>query len=235
MSLKSFFRPKKKQSKFSESIYTLLGFYPKEEVLYKRALIHRSVNRNSNETKNNERLEFLGDSVLDVVIAEWLMKEFTNGQEGTLTKHRASIVNRKNLNLCAKRMGLNQYIKTDGGVDVENTSIPGNCLEALIGAIYLDQGIEQAKLSVSNFILAHVSIDALKTKSVNYKSTLLEWAQKEKVQLSFKVKESIKDNRRQFSAEVIVDEKCVGKGTASNKKEASQKASQAALSALNIQ
>lgn len=228
------FSKKKQHSPFSESIFNLIGFYPNDETLYKKAFVHRSVSRHKNDSFNNERLEFLGDSVIDLIIAEWLMKNFSHLQEGTLTQLRAKIVNRKNLNRCAEVIGLNSLIKTDGKITLSNTSIPGNCLEALIGAVYLDTNMITATNIVNKLIITHIDEQSLIAKTTNFKSKLLEWSQQEKNQLEFVMLESQIENQKQFEAEILVNDKSVAKAVGKNKKEASQLASKIALDELDI-
>ncbi len=234
MKLFGFFSKKKNHTPFSQTVFNLLGFYPNDESLYEKALIHRSVTRNKKSGINNERLEFLGDSVLDLVVAEWLMEQYEDEQEGVLTQLRAKVVNRKNLNQCALKMGLNDLIKTDGKITLVNTSIPGNCLEAFIGAIYLDTDLIVAKKAVQQFIIAHLDPTVLIAKTTNFKSNLLEWSQQEKNHLEFIITELNEEDKKIFKAEVLVDKKSTATATGKSKKEASQLASQIALQELNI-
>lgn len=236
MALFGFFSKKEKlnPSKFSISIFRLLGFYPNNESIFQDALQHRSVTRNKNGLSNNERLEFLGDSVIDLVVAEWLMEEFKDQQEGILTQLRAKIVNRKNLNLCAFKMGLDELIQTDGKINLKNTSIPGNCLEAIVGAVYLDYNLNKASEVVHKVILSHLKPSDLIEHTTNFKSSLLEWSQQEKNNLEIVINDLLEDGKKHFEAEVIVNDKKISKATGKNKKEASQKASKLAMELLNI-
>lgn len=237
MGLFGFFSKKEKpkqHSSFSSSIFELLGFYPNDESIYAVALEHRSVTRNKNAQSNNERLEFLGDSVIDLVVAEWLMVEFKDEQEGVLTQLRAKIVNRKNLNHCAFKMGLDVLIHTDGKIILKNTSIPGNCLEAIIGAVYLDFNLIKASEVIRKVILAHLNNEDLIANTTNFKSTLLEWSQQEKNNLEFVIFEIIEEDKKLFEAEVVLDGNGIAKAQGKNKKEASQKASKLAFEAMNI-
>ena len=237
MGLFGFFSKKEKpkqHSSFSISIFKLLGFYPNDESIYANALEHSSVTRHKKAQSNNERLEFLGDSVIDLVVAEWLMVEFKDEQEGILTQLRAKIVNRKNLNHCAFKMGLALLIHTDGKIILKNTSIPGNCLEAIIGAVYLDFNIMKASEVIRKVILTHLNSEDLIANTTNFKSTLLEWSQQEKNKLEFVISEIIEEDKKLFEAEVVLDGKGIAKAQGKNKKEASQNASKLAFEAMNI-
>ena len=237
MGLLGFFFKKEKPkqySSFSFSIFQLLGFYPNDESIYKDALVHISVTRNKNVQSNNERLEFLGDSVIDLVVAQWLMEEFKTEQEGVLTQLRAKIVNRKNLNHCAFKMGLDKHILTDGKIILKNTSIPGNCLEAIIGAVYWDFNLATASKVIQKVIIAHLKSDDLIANTTNFKSTLLEWSQQEKNQIEFVISEIFEEEKKLFQAEVLVDGNSVSKASGKNKKDASQRASKLATELLNI-
>lgn len=230
----SFLKRKKKRSPLPTYLKTQLGYIPNNIDLFEKALIHKSTNNRTDSNQNNERLEFLGDSVIDLVVAEWLMDSFAQKSEGKLTQYRSRIVNRKNLNLCASKMGLIEWIQFDGKILLENTSIPGNCLEALIGAVYIDAGLEQAKKNVQSLILSHSSKKELEEKRTNYKSQLLEWAQQQKESIEFVISEYTENNRKHFKANVLLNEKELGTGRAKNKKDATQLASKAAIKALNI-
>ncbi|MDB0058116.1 ribonuclease III [Salibacteraceae bacterium] len=237
MAFFGFFSKKEKppeHSSFATSIFHVLGFYPTNEDFYKDALVHRSVIRNRKELSNNERLEFLGDSVIDLVVAEWLMEQFKNEPEGVLTQLRAKIVNRKNLNDCSIKMGLDKLIKTDGKIKLRNTSIPGNCLEAVIGAVYLDVNLKKASEVIQKVILGHIDAEDLISNTTNFKSRLLEWSQQEKKQIEFVISEIFESEKKLFEAEVVIGGESISKAIGKNKKEASQKASKHAVESLSI-
>jgi len=213
----------------------LLGFTPKYLPYYQLALMHRSQLDELEE--NNERLEFLGDAILGAIIAEYLFKKYPHQPEGYLTELRSRIVRRETLNNVALRMGLNkmvQYNKNDKGLS--RSHIFGNALEALIGAVYLDQGFPKTR----NFILkqiirSYIDLDILESTDTNYKNKLLSWAQKNNHLLSFDtIEEKMEGSRKLFTVGIVLNGELVSSGTGYNKKEAGQVAAQKALEKLSI-
>lgn len=229
--------PKKPESSsFSNIILQLTGSVPLDESWYQRALSHRSAQNARLSSDNFERLEFLGDSVIDLVIAEELMIQFPEETEGELTRMRAQLVNRKHLNSVAERIGLNQYILTDGAVNISKTSIPGNCLEALVGALYKDIGFDAAKTFVLTSVFDATMQASIQKQASNYKSQLLEWAQQARKKIQFEVTEQEfgENPAKRFLAQVIFEEKVIATGIGGSKKDASQEASAKAIEVLGI-
>ena len=219
------------------SFYNILGFYPDRIDLYKEAMTHRSSSIRSKKGKwvNNERLEFLGDAILDAIVADILYKRFVNKKEGFLTSTRSRIVQRDTLNKIAVELGLDKIIVSSTRNLAHNTNIYGDALEALIGAIYLDQGYRVAKSFVfETLIKEHINIDKVLKSEVDFKSRLIEWGQKNRVDVRFEVIDSSYDaqNNPIFISCVKVAEVEIGTGKGYSKKESHQKAAKVAIKKL---
>ena len=212
----------------------LLGFTPKRVAFYQLALMHRS--KPEETTDSNERLEFLGDAILGAIIAEYLFKKYPYQPEGYLTELRSKIVRRETMNNVALRMGLNkmvQYNNNDRGL--KNSHIFGNALEALIGAVYLDQGfIKTRKFVLNQMVRAFIDLDTMESTDTNFKNQLLTWAQKNNRALTFDtIDEKIEKTRKLFTVGVFLDGEVIASGTGYNKKDAGQVAAQEALKIVN--
>lgn len=219
------------------SFYNILGFYPDRIDLYKEAMTHRSSSIRSKKGKwvNNERLEFLGDAILDAIVADILYKKFENKKEGFLTSTRSRIVQRETLNKIAVELGLDKIIVSSTRNLAHNTNIYGDALEALIGAIYLDQGYRVAKSFVfETLIKEHINIDKVLKNEVDFKSRLIEWGQKNRVDVRFEVTDSSYDaqNNPVFISCVKVADVEIGSGKGYSKKESHQKAAKIAIKKL---
>jgi ribonuclease-3 len=184
---------------------------------------------------SNERLEYLGDAFLSLVVAEYLFHKYPFRDEGFLTKMRSKIVKRKTLNELANKMGLDMIL-ADYAVGTVSNTMAGNAFEALIGAIYLDMGYNRAKsFIIQKILIEHLDIEELENKDDNYKSQLLEWSQKSSKLIEFKlVSKSKSQGRDRFKMAVSIDEKLISEAEAFNKKAAEQKAAELALKRLNI-
>ena len=168
------------------------GFVPGNKGLYTLALLHKSASRytKSGTVLNYERLEFLGDAVLGAIVAEILYKFFPNKDEGFMTRLRSKIVSRESLNIIAIKMGLNEEVIAKSDIS-KNKHIYGDVFEAFTGAIYLDQGYDRTKAFIENYIFPHyVNLEDLVYVDKNYKSRLIEWAQKQKIDLNIETLES---------------------------------------------
>lgn len=222
-------------SSFKKELKNILGFKPSNISLYKNALTHRSIRENADE--NNERLEYLGDAVLSALIADYLYKRYPYKEEGFLTEMRSKMVNRQQLNDIAIRMGLKKitlYNKMDGSLKI--SQIFGNTLEALVGAIYLDQGYKTTSKWVKEcIILPHMFMDDLENLEINHKNKLYGWANKNGKILEFEtLDEHLENGRRLFTIAAVVDGENIAVGKAFNKKDASQIAAQIAVEKLGI-
>ena len=219
------------------SFYKILGFCPFNITLYEQALLHKSSSIKLKDGRwiNNERLEFLGDAILDAIVADIVFKEFEYKKEGFLTNMRSKIVQRETLNKLAIELGIDKLVKTSTKNTTPNTHMYGNALEALIGAIYLDQGYRAAKKFVfEQLIQQHLNIESVAELEVNYKSRLIEWSQKQKISVSFDLIDSFVDNNNTpiFKTAVIILGEKAGLGIGYSKKESQQKAAKEAFNKL---
>ncbi len=219
------------------SYYKVLGFYPDKIHLYQEAMTHRSSSIRSKEGRriNNERLEFLGDAILDAIVADILYKRFKYKKEGFLTSTRSRIVQRETLNKLAVELNLDRFIISSTRNFAHNTNIYGDALEALIGAIYLDQGYRVAKKFVfETLIKEHLNMEKVLKNEVDFKSRLIEWGQKNKVDVLFELVDSSydKENNPIFTSSAIVGGMHLGSGVGYSKKESHQLASKEALENL---
>ena len=214
--------------------YKLLGFIPNDLKYYKQSLIHKSSSVITDEgyCLNNERLEFLGDAILDAVIGDLLFHHFDAKKEGFLTNTRSKIVQRETLNKLALEMGLENLLINSTNSSSHNNYMYGNALEALIGAIYLDQGYTKCKAFIEDKIIdKYIDLDRLAKIESNFKSKLIEWSQKHKIKLSFELIEEFQDENSNpiFQTEVQVEGVSGGRGVGYSKKESQQNASQKTL------
>ncbi|MBQ8889936.1 MAG: ribonuclease III [Bacteroidaceae bacterium] len=217
--------------------YRMLGFYPHDIRIYEQALLHKSSSVKSDKGRllNNERLEFLGDAILDAVVADIVYKKFEGKREGFLTNTRSKIVSRESLNHVAEQIGLSKLIKYSTRQSSHNSYMSGNAFEALVGAIYLDRGYEYCKNFIEHRILGpYINLNKVSRKEVNFKSKLIEWSQKNKVTLSFELLEQSVDqfNSPVFETEVLVGGIPAGKGKGYSKKESQQLAAHEALNLI---
>lgn len=197
-------------------IHNTFGFYPKNLALYRVAFTHKSVAAETvgNYHVSNERMEYLGDAVLSLAVADYLFHTYPTQAEGFLTEMRSRIVSRVSLNKLAQKLGLDGYIHhaPDGNAA---RSMGGNAFEALMGAIYLDRGYDFARsVIIDRIVRVHIDIDELQNTDVNFKSKLLEWAQKHKKHLEFRVLEEIGDgHKKEFHVQVFIDDQPFGDAT----------------------
>ena len=172
-----------KDGNFFDAIQNIIGFKPKVIKHYKRAFIHRSLNKKDalGNDLNYERLEFLGDAMLSSIIAAYLYNEVPGGDEGYLTKMRSKVVSRKHLNELGRDLGLIKFVESNVPKDHFGQNIHGNLFEALVGAIYLDRGYKYCEKFIYQRVVApYVDIEQLEGKVISYKSLLIEWCQKQK-------------------------------------------------------
>lgn len=217
----------------SKKIKSVLGFTPSKIDFYHQAFSHSSMD--DKIYGNNERLEFLGDSILDSVITEYLFKKLPLKQEGVLSDIRSKIVSRKSLNLLAKKFQLNEFIKTNLGGKTP-ASIYGNAFEALIAAIYLDKG----RKFCENFIITKIiessfSLEALEVEIVSFKKHFIHWAQKKNVSYFFKtLYESGESHKKNFTVGLFIDGEKRSEATELSKKKAEESAAEIVCDLLKI-
>lgn len=221
--------PFRKEKELYLSIYHIIGILPHNLEYYKTALLHKSVARRNEKGRpiNNERLEFLGDAILDAIVGDIVFQHFSGKREGFLTNTRSKIVQRDTLNRLAKDMGITRLILSNGRSASHNSYLGGNAFEALVGALYLDHGYNACKKFMQKQILGElINIDKVAYKEVNFKSKLLEWTQKHKVEIEFKPLNFGKDSdgNPTFSFQVILENIACGEGKGYSKKESQQEA-----------
>lgn len=244
--------PFRKNKEFLSALYEILGFYPHNINIYRTAFSHKSLSyrreapakdgkgrgrtkdrrqrsENTSRPLNNERLEYLGDAVLETVVSDILFRHFEHKREGFLTATRSKIVQREALNQLAEQMGLEKLIQAAQGTRMSHTNIGGNAFEALMGAIYLDRGYKYCHWFIKNRVIGlYVDLDNVAKKEVNFKSKLLEWCQKNRIATNFNDTQS-SDPERSFLSTIVLEGITVGRGLGRSKKESQQEASKDAL------
>ncbi|MEN8225889.1 MAG: ribonuclease III [Bacteroidota bacterium] len=222
----------------NRSIRNIFGFKPGNMHLYRLAFRHKSANKDVNGIKiNNERLEYLGDAILGSVIADFLFKKFPYKGEGFLTEMRSKIVCRSNLNKLSRKLGIDRLIESSADSKSAAKSMRGDAFEAFIGALYLDKGyVFTKKVIIRRIVNMHIDIDTLEHLDTNFKSKLIEWAQKEKKEVEFKViSEKGEKNKHQYEVEVFVDENPISRGIDFSIKGAEKIAAEKACNALMLE
>lgn len=230
--IRLFFRKEKEPFLLLKDI---LGFYPHNISFYRTALQHKSYAETNDKggKVNNERLEFLGDAVLESVVSDIIYNQYPDKQEGFLTNLRSKLVKRETLNELASKMGIDKLVLHTGRVtSAHNSYINGNAFEALIGAIYLDRGYELCKSFVTNKMLKeHINLEQIADSEQNFKSLLIEWCQKYQFDFQFVMtEEKVSNGIPTFKAAVIVEGVKLGEGKGFSKKESHQNAANMALS-----
>lgn len=236
--LASFIRKDSKTVRFKKTLTTILGFSPNSLDVYILALKHTSSAKSQSNIgvrEHNERLEYLGDSVLGLVIAEYLFKKYPFKDEGFLTEIRSRIVNGESLSNIAIKMGVSTLVKYEGQKNTSK-SIYGDALEALIAAIYLDTNFKTAKsFIIKKIVEQHIDLDEIIGTNKNYKSKLIEWAHKNNKALKFLIiNEETNGAKKQFEAAVSVDEEVICNGHGYSKKRAEQDAAMKACQLLEV-
>ncbi len=232
--------PFRKEKELYVSLHQIIGFYPRDIELYKTALLHKSIARRNDKGKpvNNERLEFLGDAILDAVVGDIVFQHFPGKREGFLTNTRSKLVQRETLGRLAKEMGINDLIVSASRNQSHNSYMGGNAFEALVGAIYLDRGYDACMRFMQKRILSQlINIDKVAYKEVNFKSKLLEWTQKNRVRMEFQLLQQKKDENGSpvFAYQVVIEGIKGASATGYSKKESQQTASKLTLEMLRKQ
>lgn len=222
----------KEDKELIKAIKFILGYNTKKPELFKLALLHKSIKSD----ESNERLEFLGDAILGLIVAKYLFKLYPFKNEGFLTKIRSKIVNRESLNNIGRKVGLKKLINVKRFKSKSYDSIYGDALEAIIGACYLEKGFDFCeKKVIKNIILPYYDLDNLTTQTHNFKSKVLEWAQKEKMNISFSVEKISNSNRfSQFKSILKINGKNISIGYGKSKKNAEKDASRVAYEKLEL-
>lgn len=225
------------KQEFSSCLKKIIGFKPGNLRLYEIAFIHRSASFTLSDGKkvNNERLEYLGDAILDAVLSDYLFGLFPDANEGFLTKIRSRIVNREVLNQLAVSLGIDKLLVSHINSLYPTKNLYGDALEALIGSIFLDKGFKKTKkVLLKNVINKHLDINKIVNTDTDYKSLVFEWVQKNKSNLIFTYKEEYDFHQKKsvFSTKLFINRDEFGEGHGSSKKEAEQEASRQALKTI---
>lgn len=227
--LKQYFTP---QPELYRSFRQVLNYRPKNPGLFQLAITHKSANLfGENQALNNERLEYLGDAVLNTVVADTLYHHYPSEREGFLTKMRSKIVSRETLNDVARKMGIDRILVSRLD-EQQGANALGDALEALVGAIFLDAGFERAKKYICRRILyPYIDLGKFECLTFDYKSQLIEWSQKNDMEVVFEDVQHPDGNPHQpvFVSKVKLQEEILGKGEGHSKKEAQQRAAREAI------
>jgi ribonuclease-3 len=233
--VKNLFKPSKSKEELELIGFILkkFGYRPKELKYFLKAITHKSF-RNQEIEFSNERLEFLGDAVLDSVVADYLFVKFEDEDEGYLTRIKSKIVNRKTLSDIGEAMNIRDILRYNQARSINLNTLEGNAFEAILGAIYLDGGYDSVKKSVQNYVFRnYVNINRLLEEEIDFKSKLFIWCQKKKLQLSFDVlKEVNTGSGWVYEVEVEINGKRYGRGKGSAKKLAEQESAKETLELL---
>ena len=228
--LRPFRRNFGKDKRFYRAVDDMFGFIAHNIELYKLALIHKSASvvLEDGTHINNERLEYLGDAVIESVTSEYLFIEFPDKNEGFMTQLRSKMVSRQTLNDVAKRIGLDDYVITHSSNNLSQKHIYGDAFEAMIGAIYLDQGYDFVnRLLINHIFVKYIKVDNLLVEETDFKSRLIEWCQKNHHSIQFHTAndKTYSSSHPFFYSKVLIDGIEVGYGAGDSKKEAEQRAS----------
>ncbi|HIY68598.1 MAG TPA: ribonuclease III [Candidatus Alistipes intestinigallinarum] len=207
----------------------LFGFIPHNVELYKLALIHKSASLILEDGRaiNNERLEYLGDAVIEAVTSDYLFIEYPDRDEGFMTKLRSKIVSRQSLNALAVHIGLDRHVISNGGAGIAQKHIFGDAFEAMMGAVYLDQGYDFVnRLLINRIYFRHLNLEELTESETDFKSRLIEWSQKNHLRIVFRTEteKGSTANHPVFYSTVLIDDMEIGHGSGDSKKEAEQHA-----------
>lgn len=219
--------------KLYTAISQVLKYRPKNLGLFKLALTHKSASYKiyNKHSINNERLEFLGDSVLNTIVAEWLYQYYPDSDEGFLTQMRSKLVSRDNLNRIASEVSLNKIVFSE--LDrFPCKNVMGNAFEAVIGAIFIDAGYDNTRRHLHKYLfLPYINLSSFEQYIIDYKSKLIEWSQKNEMEVVFEEEEYIqkKSNKPLFHSDVKISDKILGSGKGNSKKEAQQEAAKQAF------
>ena len=227
-----------KNKDLRKALYGIFGFYPHSLEVYRIALAHKShaYRNRKGRSFNNERLEFLGDAILEAVVSDIVYHRYDRKHEGFLTNTRSKIVQRASLNKLAKDLGIETLIQAPTHNRGHNSYIGGNAFEALMGAAYLDRGYACCKWFIEHRIIGKLlDIDGVANKEVNFKSKLLEWSQKNKMQVEFQLSDSTLDKTGSpvFQTTIVIEGITAGEGTGYSKNERQQLAAREALTKMN--
>lgn len=212
------------------------NYNPKNISYFVDAFTHKSFSNTRENCDSNERLEYLGDTVIDLIVAHYLYNKLPKEDEGYLTKVKAKIVNRKMLSYIGGELKLADYLRYREGRSIRVSTIEGNAMEALIGAIYLDSNYDTTKAIFEKYVIKKfINFKEVLSQEIDFKSSLLIWGQKNKFAISFEIIDpASKENEFIYTAMVIINQKEWGMGKGSSKKEAEQSASNETMTLLGL-
>lgn len=228
-----FRKPRASDQEIERFILKRFGYRVRTLSYFNLALTHKSLVLGTLD-ESNERLEFLGDAVLDVIVAELLYNRFPNYDEGSLTKIKSKIVNRETLSSIATEMEIDHILKYNKNRSIKLDSIAGNAFEALIGAMYLDGGFEAVRNSLNHYVFRnYIDFNQLLEEEIDFKSRLFIWSQKQRIGIIFQVlEEENLGNEWLYRVCVVMNNKEFGMGTGTSKKRAEQAAAKETLELL---
>lgn len=194
---------------------------------------HRSAIGEGRNLPDNERLEFLGDAVLDTVVGQFVYRQYPDKGEGFLTRMRSKLVSRHQLGILARKVEIERVLEVNIGGG-QHSSVQGNAMEALFGALFIDKGFDRTRDVMINLIATHFDLKEVEQEDRDSKSRLLEWGQKQHKKVEFIVAEEHGSRGKHYTAQVQVEGKPCGSGTGHSKKRAEQEAAREASQKLRI-
>jgi len=228
----------KENRELMDTLKNIFGFYPGNIFLYQLAFRHKSVadELQPGVKNSNERLEYLGDAILDAVIADYLFKIYPYKDEGFLTKMRSKMVSRTQLNKLSTKLGISNLIQATKDVRSQPKSLRGDAFEAFIGALYIDKGYDfTKKVIIERIIKLHMDIDELQHTETNFKSRIIEWAQKQKHTVEFRSSKSGgSGNNIKHTVDLLIDGELISTASDRSIKSAEQRAAEIAFQKENI-
>ena len=236
-----FFRKRKASEKeLREAIKNIFGYQPGNIALYRLAFKHKSMATamTNGFRHSNERLEYLGDAVLGSVVADFLFKKFPFRDEGFLTEMRSRIVSRSNLNGLSRKLGIDRLVEASKDNNITHSSILGDAFEAFVGAVYLDKGYRFTRtLLINQVIQTHLDIDELLATEINFKSKIIEWAQKEKKSAEFHLVEELDNGKKNklYMVSLVIEGQEMGQGKDYSIKKAEQHAARQAWETMAME
>ncbi len=223
------------QLELTRFIVSRFGYRPKNIAYFEQAITHKS-NVNSKYLESNERLEFLGDTIIDAVIADFLFAKFPNEDEGYLTKIKSKLVSRKTLSEIAEEMEIRTVLRYHKGRSININTLEGNAFEAIIGAIYLDGGFENVRKTIERHVYRkYVNVNKVLEEEIDFKSKLFIWSQRNKLPIEFQTISEINHGSSwEYKVIVLLNEQKYGLGVGSSKKAAEQVAAKETLELIGV-
>ncbi|MDG1332318.1 MAG: ribonuclease III [Crocinitomicaceae bacterium] len=229
-----FKKPTKADPEIEQFMVERFGHTPKNGQLFLNALTHKSILNTSEIEVSNERLEFLGDAILDSIVAEFLYERFPDENEGYLTKIKSKVVSRNTLGTIGHDMMIGDVLRYNKNRTIKMETIEGNAFEAIVGAIYLDAGYEATRKSIIHHVFRkYVNLNRILEEEIDFKSRLFIWSQKNRLPIEFEVLLEESDGANwKYVVRVNISEREYGRGSGSSKKKAEQAAAQETLELL---